>query len=141
MTKIYSGDPGPPPRAYVKDGKGKPRALRTAVDPTWGNSGIGAAELAYAILADALGDENRARKFFGRFKWRVLADLKSEQSWLLTLEYVLATVADIEKTELDTATGRRMAELEPAPVVSGLAPDMAWSAEPTLKPNLPEKKP
>ncbi len=142
MTKTYSGDPGPPPKVYIKSGKGKPKILRAGSPIEWGSPGApGAAVLALAILIDALDDENRANRLFGRFKHRVIADLKPEQPWTLTLEFVLATVADIENVERQTAMTRRMVAQEPPPVApGGLGQDMAWSKNPELKPNIPERK-
>lgn len=143
MTKVYSGDPGPPARAFVKSGSGKPKMLRTASPIEWGSPGApGAAVLALAILVDALTDQERANRLFGRFKHRIIADLKPEKPWTLPIESVLAVVADIEQIEMQTSQSRRMVQLEPMPVApGGLGQDMGWTKNPELKPNLPEKKP
>ena len=143
--KIYSGDPGPPARAYVKSGKGKPKLLHmlNGLDPTWGEKALfpGSSALGYSILKDALGDATRATRLLSRFRHRAILALTPGQPWALTLESVLATIADIENVERQTVQTRRMVAQEPPPVApGGLGQDMGWTKNPTITPNLPEKK-
>lgn len=49
----------------------------------WGCSGSGSAQLALAILADHIGDDEQAHIFHQRFKWSVIAELP-RQHWTLT---------------------------------------------------------
>ena len=55
----------------------------------WGYGGSGPAQLALALLADHLGDEERAIALHQTFKWAVVAKLP--HSWMLTTN-------DIERT-------------------------------------------
>ena len=49
----------------------------------WGYPGSGPTQLALAILADHLGNDQEALKFYQRFKWAVVAELPC-RSWTLT---------------------------------------------------------
>lgn len=49
----------------------------------WGHGGAGPAQLALAILADHLRDEEQAFMFHQRFKWSVIAELP-RNGWTLT---------------------------------------------------------
>ena len=49
----------------------------------WGYCGSGPAQLALAILADHLGDDQRALDLYQRFKWAVVAGLPKKR-WMLT---------------------------------------------------------
>lgn len=64
----------------------------------WGYGGSGPAQLALAILADHLGDDEQAFNFHHRFKWAVIAELP-KRSWTLTrqeIELVLPQLVDVE---------------------------------------------
>lgn len=61
----------------------------------WGYGGSGPAQLALAILADALGDDNAALRLHQRFKFKVIGALKRDSPWLLTEKQVLAAVKEI----------------------------------------------
>lgn len=62
----------------------------------WGYGGSGPAQLALAICADALDDDERAMAIYQRFKSRVIRKLPTGKPWTLTREDVLATVAELE---------------------------------------------
>lgn len=62
----------------------------------WGYGGSGPAQLALAICADALGDDERAMAIYQRFKFRVIGRLPTGKVWSLTREDVLATLAELE---------------------------------------------
>ncbi len=49
----------------------------------WGYSGSGPAQLALAILADHLGDDEQALNLYQQFKWAVIAGLP-KHGWILT---------------------------------------------------------
>jgi len=49
----------------------------------WGYCGSGPAQLALAILADHLGDDEDALDLYQRFKWAVIAELPRHR-WMLT---------------------------------------------------------
>ena len=66
----------------------------------WGYGGNGPAQLALAILADHLGDDEQAFNFHHRFKWAVTAELP-RRSWTLTsqqIDQVLQTLREAEQT-------------------------------------------
>ena len=49
----------------------------------WGYGGHGPAQLALAILADHLGNDEEALNLYQRFKWAVIAELP-RHGWVLT---------------------------------------------------------
>ena len=88
-TRVYSGTRGSAGRTFVSV-DGRPLAMRiesrresaTAFD--WGYEGRGGpAQLALAILADHLGDDERARRHYERFLRRVIRWLPND-TWILT---------------------------------------------------------
>lgn len=60
----------------------------------WGYGGSGPAQLALAILADYLGDE-QALEIYQSFKWKVIAKLPRGKQWELTVEQIDASLAAI----------------------------------------------
>jgi hypothetical protein len=102
--KVYSGRRDQNGSAMVRVTKdGDSHALRLRLDlanhsPTgfeWGYAGSGPAQLALAILADALGDDQAALRLHQRFKFRIICALKRDSPWLLSQKQVLAAVKDI----------------------------------------------
>ena len=64
----------------------------------WGYGGSGPAQLALAILADHLGNDEQAFNFHHRYKWAVIAELP-KRSWTLTsqeIDLVLPKLLDVE---------------------------------------------
>jgi hypothetical protein len=61
----------------------------------WGYEGSGPAQLALAILADALGDDDKAVRCHQQFKRAVICVLPRER-WSLTGDAVIAAIAGIE---------------------------------------------
>ncbi len=61
----------------------------------WGYGGSGPAQLALAICADALADDNRALHVYQEFKFRMIAPIRDDE-WTLTGETVRETIAEIE---------------------------------------------
>lgn len=60
----------------------------------WGFGGQEPAQLALALLADALGDDQRALALYQDFKFRCIAQLPS--CWIMSRSRVLAYVAELE---------------------------------------------
>lgn len=75
----------------VHDGETRGKALRPRLglrnhSPTgfeWGYGGSGPAQLALALLADCLGDDDRALDLYQAFKFAVVGKLEQE-GWTLT---------------------------------------------------------
>jgi len=62
----------------------------------WGYGGSGPAQLALALLADALGDDKRALRLHQQFKWRVVLHLPTSTQWTLSAEQIRATSDDLD---------------------------------------------
>jgi hypothetical protein len=60
----------------------------------WGCGSVGAAQLALAILADHLQDDQRAITLHQRFKWRLVATLP-RGSWALTTADVASILKEL----------------------------------------------
>ena len=64
----------------------------------WGYGGSGPAQLALAILADHLADDEQAFNLHHRFKWMVIAELP-KRHWTLTsqeIDQALQTLRELE---------------------------------------------
>lgn len=96
--KIYRGERDIDRMARVvvqRDGR-RATPLRARLDldnhsPTgleWGYPGSGPAQLALALLADVLGDDELAVHLHQRFKWAVIAKLPQERVWQMTEDEV-----------------------------------------------------
>ncbi len=91
-----------------EDDRGRvfPLPLRTDIrghSPTgfeWGYGGSGPAQLALAILADAVGAE-RARTLYQKFKFQVIAGFAGDR-WELTRDEVIRWVTGADATEVET---------------------------------------
>ena len=64
---------------------------------SWGYRGEGPAQLALAILADAIGNDQRAVRLYQLFKNEVIAGLQPEQPWSLSHYAVVAWVRQAER--------------------------------------------
>jgi len=62
----------------------------------WGYGGSGPAQLSLALLADALGDDEKAVRLHQPFKWEVVARLPARENWTLSEEEVRAIAQRIE---------------------------------------------
>lgn len=65
----------------------------------WGYGGSGSAQLALAILADHLKDDQRALDLYQRFKWTVVAELR-HQGWTLTTQQIDQIIGRIRQEAL-----------------------------------------
>jgi hypothetical protein len=63
----------------------------------WGYAGSGPAQLAIALLADALGDDARAERHYQQFKFRVVSKWSQSRGWTITQEEVVKEVERIEQ--------------------------------------------
>lgn len=90
----------------VREPSGKLRRLDPRLDlanhsPSgfeWGYAGSGPAQLALAILADALGDDGRALQLYQRFKSEVVAQMPADDAWELPLPLVVDIARQIERS-------------------------------------------
>ncbi len=62
---------------------------------SWGYGGSGPAQLSLALLADALGDDDKAQRWYQDFKFRVISRLEGDQ-WELSQEDIIQTIAQLE---------------------------------------------
>lgn len=69
----------------------------------WGYCGSGPAQLALAILADHLGDDQQALNLYQRFKWAVVVELPRKR-WTLTSRDIDQTLHNLREQEV-TAGG------------------------------------
>jgi hypothetical protein len=94
----------------VDDGAGVTRPLDPRFDlrshsPTgyeWGYTGSGPAQLSLALLADALGDVERAQELYQDFKFAVVGRLSGDE-WELSQDDIRDAASRIE-----AGRGRRM---------------------------------
>jgi hypothetical protein len=87
-------DAASPKGGYTLD----PRLDLANKSPTgfeWGYAGSGPAQLSLALLADALGDDEKAMRLMQDFKFRVVGRLPHEK-WELSQEEVRQTAAQLE---------------------------------------------
>ena len=60
----------------------------------WGFSGSGPAQLALALAADVLGDDDQALQIYQRLKFRLVGGLPHE-GWVLTEDRIRSAIDDI----------------------------------------------
>jgi len=78
----------------------------------WGYCGSGPAQLALAILADHLVNDEQALDFYQRFKWAVVAGLP-KQGWTLTSQQIQEAVDTLRfASALSASTPRGHARCE-----------------------------
>lgn len=88
----------------ANNGHTRPLPLRLKLfnhSPTgfeWGYSGSGPAQLALAILADALRDPERAVRLHQDFKFKVIAGLDRDADWMIMHDEVLEFAGAIPVT-------------------------------------------
>jgi hypothetical protein len=88
----------------VRDDDGPPRPLNLRLDirahsptgPEWSYAGSGPAQLALALLADVLGDDEQAQLRYQDFKFKVVGRMTYE-GWTLTEQEIRDKLAEIER--------------------------------------------
>jgi Family of unknown function (DUF6166) len=101
--KLYHGSRTEHGAAVIVEEDGEFRALDPRHDlrchsPTgyeWGYSGSGPAQLALALAADVLQDDEKAQDVYQRLKFKLIGGLP-DQGWILTEERLRTTIAAIE---------------------------------------------
>lgn len=99
--KIYQGRRKRHVIVTVDGGPLQPRLDLHKHSPTgfeWGYGGSGPAQLALAILADHLSDDEEALNLYQRFKWRIIAELPYKR-WTLTSEEIDRTLQTIRQED------------------------------------------
>jgi hypothetical protein len=104
--KIYQGTYTEHGGAVVVEEDGECRSLDPRRDLrnhspdgfSWGYSGSGPAQLALALAADVLGDDDRAQDVYQRLKDKLIAGLPPE-GWVLTETRIRAAIEGIELSQ------------------------------------------
>jgi hypothetical protein len=97
----------------------------------WGYPGSGPAQLALALLADALADDSRAARLHQHFKCKVVACWPEGERWWITADQIVAVVNGIEQeiaqagNEGEQAQGNERAATTGAACFSTGEPDAA----------------
>lgn len=102
--KVYRGVPSEAGAVVTVEEDGMSRGLDPRFDLrehspdgfNWGYGGSGPAQLALALAADALGDDERALDVYQRLKFRLIGSLP-EDGWTLSEERVRATIEAVER--------------------------------------------
>ena len=92
---------------HVTDEHGREYPLRKRLDlcnhsPTgfeWGYGGSGPAQLALALLADVLGDDELAVRLHQRFKFAVISLLPRSEDWKMDEDLIRQRVSEIQATK------------------------------------------
>jgi len=71
----------------------------------WGYAGSGPAQLALAIVADHLGNDDQALNLYQRFKWTVVAELPHRE-WILTSEEIDQILQKLREEDMATKESR-----------------------------------
>lgn len=66
----------------------------------WGYGGSGPAQLALALLADALADDRRAVRLHQQFNSTVIAKLDTDKPWSMTEDTVRAYADALERKQI-----------------------------------------
>ena len=80
----------------------------------WGYGGSGPAQLALALLADALGDEEQALLLYQAFKWKVVASLP-EAGWQMSAAQVRQIARELQAEQGIQETRAQANAAAPAP--------------------------
>lgn len=129
--KVYSVKPG---SLFIRVSDGR-QLLGDDGDIAWGDSGTGAFYLSRAILADVLGDRERATRLAQRFKWRTVKEWPKDSPRAITEDEVRSVVAQIEAVEKENAPmiARQQRE-KPQFLTDSAGPGQAWDNNPDIKP-------
>jgi Family of unknown function (DUF6166) len=104
LMKTYRGTRTDQGCEVVVEENGTSRPLDLRLDlrshsptgPEWGYAGSGPAQLALALAADVLGDDERAQDVYQRLKFRMIAGLPRE-GWTLTEDRLRTAVESLEQ--------------------------------------------
>jgi Family of unknown function (DUF6166) len=108
--KMYTGRRGPQGCVvWASDGNGERKPLNPRQElrnhsPTgfeWGYGGSGPAQLALAILAEHLGNDDAALKLYQNFKWACIAQICGA-NWSLSSEEIDNCLARLAEQQEDT---------------------------------------
>jgi hypothetical protein len=102
--KVYHGSRTEHGAAVVVEEDGASRALDPRHDlrshsPTgfeWGYGGSGPAQLALALAADVLGDDDRAQAVYQRLKFKLVGSLPRE-GWVVSEDRIRSAIEAIEQ--------------------------------------------
>ncbi|HUI97401.1 MAG TPA: DUF6166 domain-containing protein [Xanthobacteraceae bacterium] len=75
----------------------------------WGSAGSGPAQTALALLADALGDDERAVRLHQHFKFAVIGRLDRREPWDMTDAQIIEIAARLEGRPVTPAATERPA--------------------------------
>jgi hypothetical protein len=104
-VKVYEGKRTPEGCVVtVREGDGAPRPLALRHDlrnhsptgPEWGYAGSGPAQLALALAADVLGDDERAQDVYQQLKFKLIGRLPKE-GWTLAEDTLRSAITAIEQ--------------------------------------------
>lgn len=114
--KTYSGVRAEPQGAvaFVEQPGGRPKALDPRFDLRnhspdgfeWGYGGSGPSQLALALCADVLGDDERAQRVYHDFKFAVISGIDADR-WQLTERQILDAIEMIEDVGVNEVVHRR----------------------------------
>jgi uncharacterized protein DUF6166 len=68
--------------------------------PEWGYAGSGPAQLALALAADVLGDDDQAQDVYQRLKFKLVGRLPHD-GWSLTEDQLRRTIQEIQQRDQD----------------------------------------
>ncbi len=71
---------------------------RHSEDFNWGYGGSGPAQLALALAADVLGDDDQAQDVYQRLKFKLVGRLPHD-GWSLTEDQLRQTIAEIQERD------------------------------------------
>jgi hypothetical protein len=109
MTKTNTGYRTPQGcvvKVHEADGTARDLPLRldlrshSPTGPEWGYAGSGPAQLALALAADVLGDDDQAQDVYQRLKFRLVGRLPHD-GWSLTVDQLRQTIQDIQRQDRD----------------------------------------
>jgi Family of unknown function (DUF6166) len=83
--------------------------VTSPADFDWGSAGSGPAQTALALLADALGDHERAVRLHQHFKFAVIGRLNRLEPWDMTDAQISEIAARLEGYAAASAAGERLA--------------------------------
>jgi len=91
---VYVGDDDSPQGIVPLDSRTDLRN-HSPCGPNWGYGGSGPAQLALALAADALADDEQALAIYQRLKRRLVTNLP-QRGFVLTLDEVLAAIRECQ---------------------------------------------